>query len=271
MNKKMLTNNIYNHNQIAWNKMAKEQSPWSQPVSSEIIAEARAGRFNLPLLPTKIPSGWLPDQVQGMSILCLAASGGQQAPILAAAGADVVVFDASPEQLALDELVAKRECLELKTICGDMRDLSTFSDESFDLIIHPVSNLYVPDINIVWDECFRVLKYGGRLLSSFYNPVAFVFDRDPYLKEKGITRPCYKLPYSDMKDLEPDLLEDKKINSIPLVFGHTLNDQIGGQLDAGFIINGFNESFHPNPRFLIEEYVPVLIATCSLKVKSMSL
>src|SRR5258708_23879626 len=46
-------------------------------------------------------------------ILCLASGGGQQGPILAAAGAQVTVFDASAGQLAQDRYVAEREGLAL--------------------------------------------------------------------------------------------------------------------------------------------------------------
>jgi 2-polyprenyl-3-methyl-5-hydroxy-6-metoxy-1,4-benzoquinol methylase len=70
-------------------------------------------------------------------VLCLASGGGQQGPILAAAGARVTVFDNSPQQLAQDRFVARREGLTLETVEGDMRDLSVFADVSFDLIVHP--------------------------------------------------------------------------------------------------------------------------------------
>ena len=92
-------------------------------------------------------------------------AGGQQAPLLAAAGAIVTSLDNSEEQLALDRQVAEREGLELKTVLGDMRDLSTFDDASFDLIVHVCSNTFVPEIDPVWKECHRVLRRGGELLS----------------------------------------------------------------------------------------------------------
>ena len=79
-------------------------------------------------------------------MLCLASGGGQQGPILAAAGANVTVFDNSPRQLAQDRLVADREGLAIETVLGDMADLSAFPDARFDLIVHPVSNVFVPDV-----------------------------------------------------------------------------------------------------------------------------
>src|SRR6185295_686017 len=102
--------------------------------------------------------------------------GGQQAPILAAAGAIVTTLDFSPKQLAQDRLVAERDGLTLTTVQGDMTDLSMFADESFDLDFHPVSNTYVPEIRPVWREAYRVLRCGGSLLAGFINPINFVFD-----------------------------------------------------------------------------------------------
>ena len=90
-----------------------------------------------------------------------------QGPILAAAGADVTVFDNSPLMLATDRSVAARDSLQIRTVEGDMADLSQFSDSSFDLIVHPVSNTFVPDVRPVWKEAFRVLRQDGALLSGF--------------------------------------------------------------------------------------------------------
>lgn len=179
---------IFKHNQDAWDRQARQQGPWSQPVGPQITAAAQRGDWQVHLTPSPLPPAWLGD-VSGQRILCLASGGGQQAPVLAAAGALVTVLDASPEQLARDREVAERDGLQLETRLGDMRDLSAFVDGAFDCIFHPISNLYVPDIRPIWRECFRTLRNGGRLLSSFYNPVVFIGDRDPALAEQGLIRP----------------------------------------------------------------------------------
>ena len=127
--------------------------------------------------------------------------------MLAAAGAEVTVFDLSEGQLDQDRAVARREGLALSAVQGDMRDLSAFDDQTFDVVFHPISNLYVPDVRPVWRECFRVLRPGGRLLSSFYNPVVFVGDRDPRYAEQGLIRPAHPLPYADTRHLDPATLE----------------------------------------------------------------
>ncbi len=254
------------HNESAWNQQATEQNEWSQPVSAELIKEAKEGKWEVHLTPKPLNKEWLGD-VKGKKILCLASAGGQQAPVLAAAGASVVVYDISEEQLKQDQKVAERDGLSLKTVQGDMRDLSVFEDESFDLIFHPISNHYVENVNPVWKETYRVLKKGGTLLASFFNPVVFVADRNPQDMAEGIIRPKYTVPYADIKDLSEEKIVKKLKNNEALVFGHSLSDLIGGQLKAGFLMEDFVEEMQPHPRFLIDKYLPTFLATKAVKLE----
>ncbi|MBN3722592.1 class I SAM-dependent methyltransferase [Burkholderia sp. Ac-20379] len=258
--------NIFDHNRIAWDRQAASRCEWSQPVGPDVIAAARRGDWNIHLTPNALPPHWLAD-VRAQRILCLASAGGQQAPVLAAAGADVTVFDASALQLEQDEMVARRDGLTLKCVQGDMRDLSVFAEASFDVIVHPVSNQYVPDVRPVWRECFRVLRAGGgRLLSSFFNPVVFVADRSPELSTQGLIRPRFSVPYSDVRDLTPAELARKQSSGDALIFGHSLSEQIGGQLEAGFVLKGFHEDKQPKPRFVIDNFLPTFLATFAVKL-----
>ena len=255
---------LLDHNARAWDKQAQTESPWSLPVSSEQVEQARRGQWQVHLLPSPVPADWLGD-VQGKSILCLASAGGQQAPILAAAGAKVTVFDLSAGQLDKDRMVAERDGLSLQIEQGDMCDLSRFASESFDLILHPVSNQYVPDISLVWKECARVLRPGGHLLSSFFNPAVFIADRDPSYAQQGLIRPKFTVPYSDLSSLDTEARQAKQARMEPLIFGHSLAQQIGGQLEAGLHLVDYIEEMHPAPRFEIEKYLPSFIATRSRK------
>lgn len=255
---------IVAHNRAAWDRQAEQRCEWSRPVDRETIQAARNGQWRVLLTPRPMPPDWLGD-VDGRRILCLASGGGQQAPVLAAAGAIVTVFDASPAQLAQDRLVAERDGLTLSTMQGDMSDLSALPEGSFDVVFNPISNLYVPDVRAVWRECHRVLRHGGTLLASFYNPVVFVGDRDPEDAAKGLIRPRYRVPYSDLADLDEAALAHKRERGEALVFGHGLGDQIGGQIAAGFVITGFYEDEQPRPRFLIDRYMPTFLATRALK------
>jgi len=258
------TLDIFAHNQAAWDHQAARDCEWSKPVSAQIIEAARNGQWSVQLTPGPLPSDWLGD-VKGRRILCLASSGGQQAPVLAAAGAQVTALDASRGQLEQDRLVADRDDLALTTVQGDMCDLSVFEDQSFDIIFHPISNHYVPNVRPVWRECSRILRPAGRLLASFYNPVIFVGDRDPALAEQRLIRPIFPIPYSDTHDMEPEDLAAKIAAGEAVVFGHSLTDLIAGQIEAGFHIAGFQEDHAPQARFLIDRYLPTFIATLAIK------
>src|SRR5215469_41337 len=164
------------HNRDAWNRKVEQRDRWTVPVDREAVDQARRGEPRLLLTPTKlIPAAWFPP-LHGTPTLCLASGGGQQGPLLAAAGAVVTVFDNSPKQLGQDRLVAEREGLKMRFVQGDMADLSAFEDGEFQLIVHPVSNCFVADVKPVWRECFRVLRAGGVVLAGFNNPVTYLFE-----------------------------------------------------------------------------------------------
>jgi SAM-dependent methyltransferase len=255
---------IYNYNRKAWDREVEKGNQWSQPVSRAVIAEARLGRWQIILTPTRpVPPEWYPA-LPGADVLCLASGGGQQGPVLAAAGATVTVLDASPRQLEQDLAVADRDGLILRTVQGDMADLSMFAAESFDLIVHPVSNCFAADVLKVWREAFRILRHGGALLSGFANPVGYIFDHE--LGKQNILQLRYALPYSDDKDLAGDERREYLEAGVPLEFSHTLTDQIGGQIEAGFIIAGFYEdAYPPAADDLLSRYLPPFIATRAIK------
>jgi len=250
-------------NEKAWDKYADEEQMWSQPVSKEEIEAARNGEWGIVLTPVKkIPREWFPESLENLNILCLASGGGQQGPILAAAGAKVVVFDNSAKQLSKDEFVANRDHLDIKTVQGDMKDLSVFEDEQFDLIIHPWSNCFIDSVLDVWNESYRVLKKGGSLLSGFGNPIEYIFDSEKI--ENGEFEVRHKIPYSDVTSLTKEEYQRLILDSNEAVcFGHTLEDQIGGQVKAGFVIAGFYEDIGGSK---LNDYINSGIATKALKL-----
>lgn len=248
-------------NSRIWDKRAENNDIWSTPVSSETIQLAKAGIFDLVLTPRKtVPRHWFPDDLKSKKVLCLAGGGGQQGPVMAAAGADVTVFDNSKKQLEKDEFVAKRDGLTLKTVQGDMRNLSVFGNESFDFIIHPWSNGFVDSVLPVWKECSRVLKKNGILIAGFGNPLENIFDLGEL--EKGNLIVKHKIPYSDLEHLD-----DEAVAAIckedGFIFGHTLTDQIQGQIDAGFAIIGFYEDFGGT---ILDQFIFTSIATRAVKI-----
>lgn len=230
---------VARYNRQAWDRMVERSNRWTVPVDHDTIVAARRGEWEIVLTPTRpVPRSWYPP-LAGTPVLCLAGAGGQQAPILAAAGARVTVLDNSPRQLEQDQVVARREGLDITGVLGDMRDLSALADRSFELVFHPCSNSFVPDIRPVWREAFRVLRPGGVLLAGFTNPVEYLFDAVAY--ERGELVVKYRLPYSDMTDASSEERARIEAAGEPMSFGHTLEDQLGGQLDAGFMITAMFE------------------------------
>ena len=256
---------IRKHNSLAWDREVERGNKWTVPVSETVIAAARRGEWEILLTPSKpVPKAWFPD-LDGLDVLCLASGGGQQGPILAAAGARVSVLDNSPRQLEQDRLIAKQHALDIATVEGDMADLSMFSDQSFDLIVHPVSNCFVPDIQPVWAAAFRVLRLGAVLLTGFSNPVIYLFDYE-LVDRAGILQVKYALPYTDLASLTAEERQRTIETGAPLEFSHTLEDQIGGQLDSGFMLTGFFEDGYPaDENDLLTNYMPSFIATQALK------
>jgi len=256
---------VRGHNRTAWNREVACGNRWTVPVNDEAITAARRGERHILLTPARpVPQAWFP-QLENADVLCLASGGGQQGPILAAGGATVTVLDNAPRQLDQDRRVAERHDLPLSTVEGDMADLSQFADGSFDLIVHPVSNCFVPAVRPVWDEAFRVLRPGGMLLAGFSNPALYLFDYELADRE-GILQVKYSLPYSDLGSLPAGERQHVIESGAPLEFSHTLEDQIGGQLDAGFILTSlYEDAYDTGDGDLPAEYMPAFIATRAVK------
>ena len=92
------------HNRRAWDAMVRQKQRFARPAHDQ--------DFKVPMQELD-PRGWLGD-VRGKEVLCLAAGGGRQGPIYAAAGARVTVVDISSAQLELDREVAAERKLDLR-------------------------------------------------------------------------------------------------------------------------------------------------------------
>lgn len=252
---------VRDYNRGAWDKQVEQGNPWTVPVTSEQVEAARRGEWSVVLTERRpVPREWFPE-LRGRDVLCLASGGGQQGPILAAAGANVTVYDNSPRQLARDREVADRDGLAIRTVEGDMRNLEALDAESFDLVFHPVSNCFVDEVRPVWREAFRVLRPGGVLLAGFLNPVMYVFDLEA--ADRGDLVARHKLPYSDVDDATDEERQRLVERGDAFEFSHSVTDQIGGQLDAGFHLVGLYEDTHE--AFLPGQYFPTYLATRAVK------
>ena len=176
-------------------------------------------------------------------------------PVFAALGAQCTVLDYSQAQLDSDRMVSQREGYPIRLVRADMTRPLPFENEQFDLIFHPVSNCYIENVNEVWRECFRVLRPGGILLAGLDMGINFVFDEDE-------TTFRYKLPYNPLKDKA--LYEESVKNGWGIQFSHTVEEQIGGQLRAGFQLRDIYQD--TNGSGTLHDYnIPSFYATKAVK------
>lgn len=236
-------------------RWVREGWEWGQPVSHETCERAKAGEWDVLLTPTKpVPHEWLGD-LKGKKILGLASGGGQQMPVFAALGADCTVLDYSELQIESERLVAEREGYAIRIIRADMTKPLPFEDGEFDIIFHPVSNCYVREVRPIWRECFRVLKPGGYLLSGFDLFINYIVDEE----ETGIVN---TLPFDPLT--YPEQMEQLEAEDAGVQFSHSLEEQIGGQLEAGFTLLSLYEDTAGEGR-LHEMNIPSFVATLSRK------
>jgi len=230
---------------------------WGKPISHENYLKALAGDWQVFLTPTKpVPKSWL-GNLKGKKILGLASGGAQQMPVFASQGAICTVFDYSLKQLESEKMVSEREDYQIEIIRGDMSKPLPFEDETFDLIFHPVSNCYVKEVEPIWKECFRVLKEGGELLSGTDHFVNYLVDEDE-------TMIINHLPFDPLTD-ENQRRQLEETDS-GYQFSHTLEEQIGGQLKAGFTLVDLYEDTNGEGR-LHELNVPTMLPMRSRKTK----
>ena len=233
----------------------REGWEWGKPISHECFDRAKNRDWDVLLTPTKpVPHEWL-GELKGKRILGLASGGGQQMPVFAALGAICTVFDYSPLQLESERMVAEREGYDIRIIRGDMTKRLPFEDGEFDIIFHPVSNCYVEDVRPIWRECFRVLRPGGRLLAGTDHYINYIVDSE----EERIVN---SLPFNPL--LNPDQRKQLEAEDAGMQFSHSLEEQIGGQLEAGFQLIALYEDTNGEGR-LHEMNIPTFLAMLSLK------
>ena len=219
--------NYQDINAVTIDRWIEEGWEWGVPISHDTYVKALAGEWDMLLTPTKfVPHSWF-GELRGKKVLGLASGGGQQMPIFAALGAECTVLDYSEKQLESERVVAAREGYAIEIIRADMTKPLPFADETFDLIFHPVSNCYVEEVKPIFKECARILKHGGILLSGLDNGVNYLVDDD----EKEIIN---TMPFNPLKnEANRKQLEESDCG---MQFSHTVEEQIGGQLEAGLML-----------------------------------
>lgn len=222
--------NVYEQVERNIDELVENNVDWTACATPEEMQNAREGKLSVKFFEKEIPADWLKD-IKGKKVLCLAGAGGLQAPLLACAGADVTVLDLSDKMLAKDRQIAAAEHLDIKIEKGNMCDLSRFADGSFDYILNPTSLMYVPDVKPVFKECYRVLKGGGVFIMMAPSPINYLCD---YVDDEkvGYYKAVNRMPYCST---------DVDSTSSWIEYGHTMEAYLSGQLECGFVIDGYVE------------------------------
>lgn len=236
-------------------RWVEEGWEWGIPVDEATFTKAKQGFWQVKLTPTKyVPKEWF-GNLKGKKVLGLASGGAQQIPLFCAAGAICTVLDYSNKQCQSEKDAANRFGYSVEIVNADMTEPLPFNDESFDLIFHPVSNCYVEKVEPIFAECYRVLKKGGVLLCGLDNGINYIVESD----EKQIVN---SLPFNPLKN--PEQMKQLQTNDDGVQFSHTLENQIGGQLSAGFILTDLYEDTNGSG-YLHEKNIPSCFATRAVK------
>ena len=216
-------------NRERWNALASANVEWSQPFLDYTPEKAAKYIFRYDII----------KDVVGKSVLCLASGGGQDSAAFGLLGAKVTVMDLSDIQLERDRQAAAHHGLQVEVIQGDMRDLSRFPDNTFDVVWQPYSVNFVPSVEPVYQGVARILKPGGIYYMGFANPFAHAVDDEVW---DGKAYALYR-PYIDGEDLTDyfphwDVAQEDgstiKVDS-PHEFRHNLSTVLNSLAQNGFI------------------------------------
>ncbi len=218
------------HNQTAWDDLSNNNHPLTHPAEDTL--------FENPLRCVD-PLGWLGSSIQGWRVLCLAAGGGRHGPLYAAAGAVVTVVDLSAGMLQLDREVALKRKLDLTAVQCSMDDLSIFDTGEFDLVVHPVSTCYVPDIRPVYRQVANVLRAGGLYVSQHKQPTNLQTDLEPHGEGYVIAHHYYRDEHL------PDFVGKSALRETGTrEYLHRWEQLIGWMCHCGFVIEDLVEPMH---------------------------
>jgi len=252
--------NYVAYNSRMWDAWSEEHNTWSIPLTPEQFQQAKNNPIEFVLTPTKkVPLSWF--EGVGKDVLGLASGGGQQGPVMAAHGYSVTILDNSIRQLQAERMVAERENYPLMALQADMTQPFPFKGESFDMIIHPVSNCYIEDLQPTWNECYRVLRHGGVLMAGWTNPVLYMFEDEALDNRESQLIVRHKLPYNGRVEVEKGA---ELLLNTGYQFSHTLEAQIGGQLKADFLLKDFYED--TDPEIHLGEYTSLFAASLAVKL-----
>lgn len=228
-------------NRRVYDAMAEAGNPLCRPATDGELADP---------LATVDASGWLGDSVRGKKLLCLAAGGGRQSSLYAAAGADVTVVDISGAMLELDRRVASERGHPMRLFEGSMENLAMLRDGEFDIVIQPVSTCYVPSVAPVFAEVARVCRAGAIYISQHKQPTNLQASIDP-LPGGGyqlLHRSDHRAGDQDKQPIPQSHSQARSAERLREVgameYLHRWEELIGGMCRSGFVIEDLTEPVH---------------------------
>ena len=227
-------------NKQRWEALAEAHIVYSVPLLNMDESAARA---------LVDPEGLI-GAVRGKRILCLAGGGGQQSAAFGLLGADVTTLDLSETQLERDREAARHYGLKIATVHGDMRDLSGFDEDRFDVVWHAHSINFVPDATEVFRQVRRVLKAGGIYHFSCSNPYFHSVEPEDWNGEAYPLRERYaqgelSFPDPHWTFTSPDGSRQRVEG--PREFRHTLETLVNGLTALGFVLLRLREDTARDP------------------------
>jgi len=223
------------HNKERWEALARANVPYSQPWLDLDTDSARR----------KVdPEGKMGD-VAGKDVLCLAGGGGQQSAAFGLLGTNVTVLDFCQTQLERDREAAAHYGLQPRLVQGDMRDLSCFEEDTFDLVWHAHSLSFIPDPGVVIAGAARILRPGGMYRLSWHSAFSHVVEESTWTG-KGYLIETPMIDGAEADDDEPYWDVDDGAGGVrrvpgPREFLHTHGGIINALVANGFVLLGFWE------------------------------
>ena len=226
---------IARHNMARWDELVAADIEYSRPWLDLDAATARQ-RLD--------PEGKM-GEVAGADVLCLAGGGGQQSVAFALLGANVTVLELSRAQLARDEQAAKHYDVRIRTLHGDMRDLSAFGADAFDLVWHAHSLCFVPSAEDVLDQVAAVIRPGGKYKVSWSNPFYHGMEDNEWTGAGYLVRRPYvhgdEMVYDDPRWGVVDREGNVRQVPGPREWRHALGPVVNALIARGFAILGLWE------------------------------
>ncbi len=220
-----------------WERLARAGIPYTRPQGRPPRTPAALRRF-------LDPHGRLAGiRLTGARVLALAAGGGWDAVVFALLGAQTTLVDISASQLRTVRQLARQKRVPIRCVRADMSDLSRFADESFDVVWHCHSLVFIRDVRRAFREVGRVLAPGGTYVTSTMHPTTLRL----YGRYTGTGwRP--RLSYFDDRAMPYDKQEDvtwefgrTRVVAHTIEFGHRIETLVNGIGAAGMVVDGLWE------------------------------